>query len=57
MMAKMMWEAELIDLNSWEPTTLFEFFKDFTEPFHGVCLRVDCSESFGSRKILSSQYS
>jgi len=39
-------EAEQIDLKSWERTALYELFRSFPEPFHGVCLRVDCTETF-----------
>jgi chloramphenicol O-acetyltransferase type A len=35
-----------IDLETWERRTVFDFFKSFTEPFHGVCLRVDCTGTF-----------
>lgn len=39
-------EAIHIDLDSWERRDLFAFFDSFSEPFHGVCLRVDCTEAF-----------
>src|ERR1700760_1103401 len=35
-----------IDLETWERRAAFSFFKDFTEPYHGVCLRVDCTETY-----------
>lgn len=35
-----------IDLATWPRTPVFEFFKAFSEPFHGVCVRVDCTEAF-----------
>lgn len=35
-----------IDLDKWERRELFAFFDSFSEPFHGVCLRVDCTETF-----------
>ena len=35
-----------IDLASWERRDLFTFFRTFSEPFHGVCLRVDCTETY-----------
>ncbi len=35
-----------IDLVTWERRRLFEFFRAFSEPFHGVCLRVDCTETY-----------
>lgn len=38
--------AVQIDLETWERRALFHLFNEFSEPFHGVCLRVDCTESF-----------
>lgn len=35
-----------VDLKTWERRALFEFFGSFSEPYHGVCLRVDCTETF-----------
>src|ERR1700733_6798054 len=35
-----------INLETWEARPAFHFFKDFTEPYHGVCLRVDCTETY-----------
>jgi len=36
-------ERQKIDLATWERRDVFDFFKDFTEPYHGVCLRVECT--------------
>jgi chloramphenicol O-acetyltransferase type A len=38
--------AVQIDLKTWERSELFDLFSAFSEPFHGVCLRVDCTESY-----------
>jgi chloramphenicol O-acetyltransferase type A len=38
--------AVQIDLETWERAPLYRFFGSFSEPFHGVCLRVDCTETF-----------
>jgi chloramphenicol O-acetyltransferase type A len=38
--------AARIDLETWERSALFRLFNEFSEPYHGVCLRVDCTESF-----------
>src|SRR5580692_5267832 len=38
--------AVQIDLKTWERGPLFQLFNTFSEPFHGVCLRVDCTETF-----------
>src|SRR5882724_9930633 len=35
-----------IDPETWPRTAVFQFFKGFTEPYHGVCLRLDCTEAF-----------
>jgi chloramphenicol O-acetyltransferase type A len=43
-------EKQQIDLQTWERRSLFEFFKSFSEPFHGVCLRVDCTALYSFAK-------
>jgi len=35
-----------IDLETWERRAIFNLFSVFAEPYHGVCLRVDCTETF-----------
>lgn len=35
-----------IDLETWDRRATFQFFKGFTEPLHGICVRVDCTETF-----------
>ena len=41
------WEQRRkINLETWPRTAVFHFFRGFTEPFHGVCLRLDCTEAF-----------
>ena len=35
-----------INLETWERRAAFQFFKDFTEPYHGVCLRVNCTATY-----------
>jgi chloramphenicol O-acetyltransferase type A len=37
---------EQIDLEKWERRALFGFFQAFSEPYHGVCLRVDCTATY-----------
>jgi chloramphenicol O-acetyltransferase type A len=32
-----------INPHTWERAATFDLFRTFTEPFHGVCLRVDCT--------------
>ena len=43
---KLSTDAVPIDFETWERRHLFELFSTFSEPFHGVCLRVDCTETF-----------
>jgi len=38
--------ATRIDLDTWERRPIFELFNGFAEPYHGVCLRIDCTETF-----------
>jgi len=46
MLEKRSFGAVQIDLETWERGELFHLFSTFSEPFHGVCVRVDCTESF-----------
>jgi chloramphenicol O-acetyltransferase type A len=39
-------ERRKIDLETWERAAVFDFFKGFTEPYHGVCVRVDCTATY-----------
>ena len=39
-----------IDVETWERRALFNFFKTFSEPFHGVCVRVDCTATYEHAK-------
>jgi chloramphenicol O-acetyltransferase type A len=39
-----------VDLEKWERRVVFEFFKGFDEPYHGVCVRVDCTATFDYAK-------
>lgn len=32
-----------IDMATWPRKSVYEFFSAFTEPFHGICLRLDCT--------------
>ena len=43
-------EGVRIDLDTWERRALFELFNGYSEPYHGVCLRVDCTETFDCAK-------
>jgi chloramphenicol O-acetyltransferase type A len=35
-----------VDIETWERRALFRFFTGFPEPFHGVCLRLDCTATY-----------
>lgn len=39
-------EAVRLDLETWERGPLFRMFHGFSEPYHGVCLRVECTQTF-----------
>ncbi|MDE1156334.1 MAG: CatA-like O-acetyltransferase [Acidobacteriaceae bacterium] len=39
-------ESVEIDLASWNRRAVYEFFARFAEPFHGICVRVDCTETY-----------
>jgi chloramphenicol O-acetyltransferase type A len=43
-------KREQIDLEKWERRELFHLFHAFSEPFHGVCLRVDCTATYNFAK-------
>ena len=38
-------EAVQINLETWERGPLYNLFSNFSESFHGVCVRVDCTEA------------
>jgi chloramphenicol O-acetyltransferase type A len=38
-------ERVRVDLVTWKRRAAYEFFGGFSEPYHGVCLRVDCTET------------
>ncbi|MHA6249939.1 CatA-like O-acetyltransferase [Pontibacter sp. CAU 1760] len=40
----------LLDLNAWERKEHFNFFKQFEEPFFGVCVTVDCTLAYTKAK-------
>jgi chloramphenicol O-acetyltransferase type A len=35
-----------IDVDTWDRRTVFNFFRTFTEPYHGICVRVDCTHTY-----------
>jgi chloramphenicol O-acetyltransferase type A len=40
------YNRQKIDLETWARTPVFNFFKTFTEPFHGICVRLDCTATY-----------
>lgn len=40
-----------INLETWERHALFDFFRAFSEPYHGVCIRVDCTATYNFAKV------
>jgi len=46
MLEKFSADAVQIDLETWERKAVFDLFNEYSEPFHGICVRVDCTESF-----------
>jgi chloramphenicol O-acetyltransferase type A len=46
MTAQFSTDAVRIDMETWARRPLFELFNGYSEPYHGVCLRVDCTETF-----------
>jgi len=37
---------QLLDLNTWERKDHYQFFKQFDEPFFGVCVQVDVTQAY-----------
>jgi chloramphenicol O-acetyltransferase type A len=35
-----------IDLETWDRRATYHLVKNYTEPYHGVCLRVDCTATY-----------
>ncbi|MDL2215118.1 chloramphenicol acetyltransferase, partial [Dysgonomonas sp. OttesenSCG-928-M03] len=41
---------ELINIENWKRKGQYSFFKDFEEPFYGVCVTIDCTEAYKKAK-------
>lgn len=39
-------EKQKLDLDSWPRREHFAFFNSFEEPYHGVCIRLDCTAAY-----------
>ena len=46
-------KRQKINQATWERTPTFNFFRGFTEPYHGVCIRVDCTATYRCAKQFS----
>jgi chloramphenicol O-acetyltransferase type A len=47
---------EYIDLDRWERRDHFLFFKDFDEPFFGICTEIECTVSYRDAKKRGVSY-
>ncbi len=45
-----------IDLNSWNKKEHYLLFKNFDEPYHGVCVRIDCTNAYKCSKELGASF-
>ncbi len=39
-----------LDINNWERKDQFFFFKQFEEPFFGICVNIDCTNAYAAAK-------
>lgn len=53
---KILLMKQKIDINTWHGKGLFLLFKNFDEPFHGVCIRIDCTRAYIRSKELGSSF-
>lgn len=47
---------KLVDLNSWKRKEHFLLFKNFAEPFYGVCVEIDCTQAYRKAKELKTSF-
>lgn len=45
-----------IDIENWPRKEHFRLFKNFDEPFHGVCIRIDCTNAYKRSKDLNTSF-
>jgi chloramphenicol O-acetyltransferase type A len=45
-----------VDVESWVRREHFKFFNAFEEPFHSVCVRVDCTEAYAAAKRMGCSF-
>jgi len=47
---------QLLDVNTWERKDQYQFFKQFDEPFFGVCVQVDVTQAYQNAKAQNSSF-
>jgi chloramphenicol O-acetyltransferase type A len=45
-----------IDLQTWSRKAHFDFFRKYDEPFHGICVDVDCERAYERAKALGTSF-
>lgn len=45
-----------IDIENWERKDHYLFFKNFDEPFYGVCVNIDCTKAYQKAKELKTSF-
>jgi chloramphenicol O-acetyltransferase type A len=46
----------LLNINNWERKDHYHFFKQFEEPFFGVCVNIDCTIAYAKAKELTTSF-
>ena len=46
----------LLNINNWERKDHYHFFKQFEEPFFGVCVNIDCTIAYAKAKELNTSF-
>lgn len=45
-----------IDIDTWVRKDHYRFFKNFDEPFYGVCVNIDCTKAYQKAKTLNTSF-
>lgn len=45
-----------LDIENWDRKEQYLFFKNFDEPFHGVCVNIDCTQAYRKAKELNTSF-
>jgi chloramphenicol O-acetyltransferase type A len=46
----------MVDVESWARREHFQFFSAFEDPFHGICVRVDCTAAYTAAKRMRCSF-